>query len=205
MLMLASCDGTDDDPEDPDARELPSIVATVQTSGREIDYGVSVFLCGDSNIANCQAQFVPANGEATFPSLAPGNYSMFLRDLAENCSLTGEWLRSVPVQDSNVTVGFTILCRGPGTVRVSAVTSGTNQDRSYQVLHSRDCDDYYFPCSRKALLEPGTVEFVTWPGTQAFLLEDVAGNCAVVAPGNPATVTAIADEIVALRFEVACQ
>jgi hypothetical protein len=205
VLLLPACSSGGDGPVDPGDRELPSILATVQASGRARDDSVTVYLCGDTSAASCRWRTASTHGEIAFPSIEPGDYHMYLRDVAENCSVTGEWFMRVPVQDSSVHVGFTLQCRGPGTVRVSVVTSGTNQDASFSVMRSASCDDYYFPCSRYTLLPPNAVEVTTWPGTQGFLLEGVADNCAVVTPGNPATVMAIEEEVVELRFEVACQ
>jgi len=205
VLLLASCSSGDDGPEAPVVGQLPSVRATVQTSGRDIPVSVTAVLCEDSFDASCQYQGVSSNGEVTFDSLAPGRYYVQLSNVAPNCSLASEWIVGVPVQDTTVTVGFAILCRGPGTARVSAVTSGTNPDLSYSVLHDTECDDYYFPCNRQVLLAGGTVEFSTSPGAQTFRLEGVASNCAVVAPGNPASVVVVEDGVVELRYEVACQ
>jgi hypothetical protein len=205
ILLLASCSGGDDGPDAPSAGELPSIRASVQFAGRDIDRDVTVLLCGDANSASCQAQAVSSNGEATFPSLAPGGYYMFLRDVARNCSVTGEWFLSVPVQDSSVTVGFAIQCRGPGTVRVSAVTSGTNLDTIYDISLGVNCDDYYSICDTKAVASNGSVDFRVSAGQHTFTLYGVAGNCTVITPGIWAAVTAIEDEVVELRYEVACQ
>jgi hypothetical protein len=205
VLLLASCSSGDDGPVDPGADELPSIRATVQRSGRDIDDYVTVILCAGASSYSCQAQTVSPNGEATFPSLAPGSYDMFLRDVAPNCSVTGEWFQSVAVQDSNVSVGFSIQCRGPGTVRVSAVTSGTNLDATYDVSVGENCDDYYSYCNTLPLAATGSVDFLVPAGQQTFTLFGVADNCTVITPGSRAEVTAIEDEVVALRYEVACQ
>jgi hypothetical protein len=204
VVLFTACGSSEDGPE-PDGPELPGIRAAVQTSGSERDPYVTVLVCVDTPDATCQSEVVSPNGEVTFSSLAPGNYYAFLRDLNENCSLLGDWLLRVPLRDSIVTVGFDIQCQGPGTVRVSAVTTGTNQPTGYRVFRQTTCDDYYVTCDRKSLASSGSVAFTAFPGSRTFLLEDVAANCAVVSPANPATVAVIEDGVVELRFEVACQ
>lgn len=206
-LLIAACSSADD-PDDPGDAELPSLRATVQMSGRERDASVTVVACEDSPEPACQWQVVLPDGEVTFSSLAPGDYLVFLYDVASNCALVGdEWILGVRLQDSTVTVGFDIQCQGPGTVRVSAVTSGTNLPPAYEVLREDGCDDYYHPCDRKGISSSGSVsaDFVAFPGSQTFRLTDLPDNCDVIAPGNPATVTAIEDSVAELRFEVACQ
>jgi hypothetical protein len=204
VLLLASCSSGDDGPDTPSPGDLPSIRASVQFSGRDIDRDVTVILCGGADGDSCQAQAVSSNGEARFPSLAPGSCNMFLRDVAPHCSVTGDWILTVPVQDSNVDVGFAIQCRGPGTVRVSAVTSGTNPDNTYDVTRGVSCDDYYAICDTKAVASNGSVDFLVPAGQHIFTLNGVADNCTVVTPGDWAQVTAIEDEVVELRYEVAC-
>ncbi len=205
VLLLVACSSTEDGPDDPAGPELPGIRATVQTSGRELPQSVGVLVCVDASEAVCQYQSVATNGEVTFPSLAPGDYYVQLNNLDANCSLVGEWIHFVALQDSTVTVGFAIQCRGRGTVRVSTVTSGSNAPTTFEVVHQADCYDYYSTCERKTVASTGSVDFLAFPGSRTFLLEGVADNCAVAAPGNPATVEAIEDGVATLRFEVACQ
>jgi hypothetical protein len=109
------------------------------------------------------------------------------------------------VDQSAVVVGFVLECRATATVRVSVVTTGTNRDPEYWLVHQIGCDDYYYTCPGQPLPAQGSVEFITLTGPETFRLEDVANNCIVVAPGNPATITATEDVIAELRFEVACQ
>lgn len=206
VLLVAACSSAEDGPDDPDGPALPGIRATVQSSGRALPESVGVLVCVDSSDAVCQSQSVSANGEVTFSSLEPGDYYVRLENLAENCSLLGEWLLPVALQDSTVTVGFELQCRGPGTVRVSAVTSGPNQPAVYGVRRDTSCDVYYdYRCEGSPLTSSGSVDFTSFPGPETFVLEGVTDNCAVIAPGNPATVTVVEDGIVELRFEVACQ
>jgi hypothetical protein len=205
MSLLMACSGASDGADDPSDDPLPEILATVETSGRDQDDSVTVVFCRGSSDYSCQLRDASANGDVTFSSLEPGDYSLFLQGVSENCSVTGDWFVTVQLRDTNASVGFAIHCRGPGTVRVSAVTSGTNQDASYTVLGPSACDDYYVPCDRRPLSASGTVQFDASPGARTFLLEDVAGNCAVAAPGTLATVMVKESEVVELRYEVACE
>lgn len=185
--------------------DLPNIRATVQTSGRQIDDSVQIAVCDDSYNATCRYRTVSSNGEVTFPGLAPGYYFVSLSDLAGNCQSRGPQDSMVQVQGSDLTVNFTIECQGDGLVRISAVTSGTNPDLSYRVVHDTGCDGWYYACPERSLSSPGSAEFGATAGIQTFWLQDVASNCAVVAPSNPAAVTVVEGGVVELRFEVACQ
>jgi hypothetical protein len=186
-------------------RELPSIRATVQTTGSLIDDAMTIRVCDWSYYGTCQSQTVPSNGAITFPRMSPGRYSVSISDVADNCASTGRSWVEVEVQGSDVVVAFEITCQAFATVRVSVATTGTNQDLAYRVVHETWCDNWYYVCPEQGLPSPGSVDFRTLPGMQTFRLVDVADNCTVVAPGNPATVTALEAATVDVRFEVVCQ
>lgn len=189
-------------------RERPGINVTIRTSGREIVDSVMVYICSTDYYSNfgCQSRTVSSNGAVTFAGIDPGSYGVRLDTyrLPENCAPSGDSYRRVEVQGSAVFVDFAITCLGFGTVRVTTVTSGTNQDASYEVVRPSGCDDYYVLCDRKQVAASGSVDFRTASGPQAFELRDVASNCTWTT-ANPAAVTAIEDAIVDLRFEVVCQ
>ena len=188
-------------------RERPSINVTVRTTGRDIVDVVHFSMCYDNYYTGfCRYQAASSNGTTAFAALTPGTYHINLSTyyLPENCTPSGQLGQTVEVQSSAVFVDFAITCLAYGTVRISTVTSGTNQDAGYVVVRPSGCDDYSVPCDRQLIASSGSVEFRTAPGSQTFLLTDVAPNCTVVAPGNPATVAAIEDTVVELRYEVAC-
>jgi hypothetical protein len=188
--------------------ERPRINVTIRTSGRELVDSVFVNTCPTEyySTVGCQRRTVSSNGDVVFAGIAPGEYNVILETyyLPENCAPSGASGRIVQVQGSTVSVDFAIICWGFGTVRITTVTTGTNQDASYEVVRPSGCDDYYVLCDRKLITASGSVDFRTAPGTQSFELKDVSSNCAVTT-ANPATVTAIEDAIVDLRFEVVCQ
>jgi hypothetical protein len=191
-------------------RERPGILVAVRTSGRNLVDSVRVWLCSSDYYSTfaCRYQTAASNDTVRFSGIDAGNYNVGLYPLgvSDNCAITGgAGGRDVVVQGSTVTVDFEVICRALGTVRVSTVTSGTGQDASYQVVRPSGCDDYYVLCDRRTITASGSVDFRVVPGPQSFLLADVANNCAVVAPGNPATVTAAEDALVELRYEVVCQ
>jgi hypothetical protein len=189
-------------------RERPAITATIRTSGRDIADSVFVYICSADygSTFGCQGRWASSNGTVAFAGIDPGSYAVHLTtySLPENCTPSGGASRTVQVVGSAVSVEFDIICQAFGTVRITTVTTGTNQDASYELVRPSGCDDYYVPCDRKLITASGTVDFRTAPGTQTILLTDVSSNCATTT-ANPATVTAIEDAIVDLRFEVICR
>jgi hypothetical protein len=189
-------------------RERPAITATIRTSGRDIADSVFVYICSADygSTFGCQGRWASSNGTVAFAGIDPGSYAVHLTtySLPENCTPSGGASRTVQVVGSAVSVEFDIICQAFGTVRITTATTGTNQDASYELVRPSGCDDYYVPCDRKLITASGTVDFRTAPGTQAILLTDVSSNCATTT-ANPATVTAIEDAIVDLRFEVICR
>lgn len=188
--------------------ERPRINVTIRTSGRELVDSVFVNTCPTEyySTVGCQRRTVSSNGDVVFAGIAPGEYNVILETyyLPENCAPSGASGRIVQVEGSTVSVDFAIVCWGFGTVRITTVTTGTNQDASYEVVRPAGCDDYYVLCDRKLITASGSVDFRTASGTQSFELKDVSSNCAATT-ANPATVTAIEDAIVDLRFEVICR
>jgi hypothetical protein len=182
------------------------IRATVHVTGRDVDSGLAVQICAPGfGVPNCRAQNTAPGVPTTFPDLLSATYRVSVLDLAPNCAFVGPDTYDVQVQNSIVEVGFDVQCQAPGTVRVTVVTTGTNQDTSYRVTYPTGCDGYYYYCEQKGLTTAESVDYRVLPGVRSFTLDDVATNCVVLPPGNPRSVTAIGDAVVELRFEVACQ
>jgi hypothetical protein len=181
---------------------------TVRTTGRELVDVVYLSICSNNYYSTfaCRRQSAASNGTVTFAGLDAGEYVVGLEPylLPENCAISGDPYRVVSVQGATVPVDFTIECRAFGTVRVTTVTSGTNQDASYLVLRPSGCDNYYVACDAKTVPASGSVDFRAAAGRQTFELADVSPNCAPTT-ANPAAVTAIEDGIVEVRFEVICR
>jgi hypothetical protein len=189
-----------------DCRTVPGVRVTIRTTGRDVDTGFRIDACSsDWYGPPCEYRYTTSNDVVTLPNLQPGTYEISLRELAENCGLNGPSSQMVVVTGGIVEVAFDVTCRAYGTVRVSAVTTGTNQDLSYMVVRPAGCDDWYYACEQGVLTTSGSVDFRAAPVPQSFELRDVAPNCTVTAPSNPAVVTAIEDGVVELRFEVACR
>jgi hypothetical protein len=183
-------------------RAMPAVRVTVSATGRDIDPDLPAEVCSTSYYGPCFYQSTSSSDVITFPFLPPDDYFVHLYGLAENCTYAGPSSYTVTVLGSTVTVAFAVTCRAFGTVRVSTVTSGTNQDTAYRIVRQSGCTNY--TCAWQLITSSGSVEFRAAPGRQTFLLEDVASNCAVTTT-NPASVMAIEDGVVDLRFEVACQ
>jgi len=183
------------------------IRATVRVAGRALDSALAVQICAPSFVlSNCITQNTGPGVPTTFLDLLSGSYSVYVLDLAPNCALAGPDTYAVQVQNSIVEVGFDVQCQARGTVRVTVVTTGTNQDASYLVSYPTGCDGwYYYDCEQYTLTSAGNVDYRVLPGVRSFTLDDVATNCVVLPPGNPRSVTVIEDAVVELQFEVACQ
>jgi hypothetical protein len=183
------------------------IRATVRVTGRDIDAAIGVSACMGSILyeRSCNSRTTEPGVSTTFLNLPSGNYRVSVFDLAPNCAPAGPSGYDVQVQNTIVDVTFDVHCQAPGTVRVTAVTTGANQDASYLVTYPTGCDDWYYDCEFNGLPASGSVDYRLLPGVHSFTLSDVATNCVVLPPGNPRSVTAIEDAVVELRFEVACQ
>ncbi|MFL5521986.1 MAG: hypothetical protein ACJ8B6_13675 [Gemmatimonadales bacterium] len=182
---------------------LPRIRVTVRTTGREIDPEFEVSAC--SFQSGCSFRPTSANDVIVFEGLASGEYDIGLGGLAENCLVTSGF-RHVQVLGGagDVDVTLDVTCSGYGIVRITATTTGANQDQDYVV--SRLCDDNsYYYCETAVLLASGSVDFRTVPGPKLFELWGVEANCSVTGPAWPALVTAIEDAVVELRLEVVCR
>jgi hypothetical protein len=189
-----------------DCRALPGFRVTIRTTGREIDPSYRLAVCGvDYYSGGCQMWTTSPNEVVAVSGLDPGQYTVQLWQLAENCTITGPSWQSFELLGGVVEVAFDVTCRAYGTVRVSAVTTGTEQDLSYELVQPAHCDDYYYICVRRMLTASNSLEIRLPAGTQTFQLKDVAANCVVTAPSNPASALVPEDAVVELRFEVACQ
>jgi hypothetical protein len=189
-------------------RERPGVLVNVRTEGRDLAESVDVTLCPSDYYSTlpCRSRTAPSNGRVGFSGIDAGNYLVYVNTyyLPDNCSPGDGASRDIVVAGSTVTVDFLITCRALGTVRISTVTTGTNQDASYQVVRPSGCDDYYVICERRTIPASGSLEFRLAPITQTFLLQDVALNCAVTT-ANPASVQGIEDGVVDVRFDIICR
>ena len=146
-----------------------------------------------------------AGGNLEFTRI-PGTYTIELKDVAPNCAVTGPNPITVTVTAGTTNIAFPVTCTPlppPGTVRITAPTSGTNRDAYYYVVNESVCD-YYYGCTTLELPAGGFVEYTLDPGNYVFRLTDVAANCTINVP-NPATVPVVSGMVTELVFPVSCQ
>jgi hypothetical protein len=178
------------------------IRVTAPTTGPDADqsYLVSLGACAGSP---CTEVWMDAGGNLEFTRI-PGTYTIELKDVAPNCAVTGPNPITVTVTAGTTNIAFPVTCTPlppPGTVRITAPTSGTNRDAGYYVV-SEPCD--YYGCTTQALPAGGFVEYTLVAGNYWFWLTDVAANCTINVP-NPATVPVVSGMVTELVFPVSCQ
>ena len=135
----------------------------------------------------------------TFTSIAPGVHSVRLEGLAPNCAVVGENPRSVEVVGGRTAlVLFTVACvRNVGTVRVTTVTTGSDQDMNGYVA-------FVTGWMRGAIGPNGTIPITNVPvGDHVISLGDVAPNCTVGPPVFIEVDVAFGDTV-DVSFDVAC-
>ena len=75
-----------------------SIELTVSSNGQDVPLAYTAVLGGT------ESKVVDSNGSVTFTDLAPDTYSLELRDVPENCQVTGETPVSVTVEAGNARI-----------------------------------------------------------------------------------------------------
>jgi hypothetical protein len=111
-----------------------SLRVTTVTTGASLDpngYSFAVEVSG--------SQTIGINAAVTLPSVAAGSHTVTLSGLASNCQAAGDNPRAVAVTPgATATAAFIITCRaaapGNGTLEVTTVTTGTNQDPTATAL-----------------------------------------------------------------------
>jgi WD40 repeat protein len=141
---------------------------------------------------------VAANGVVTIPSLAVGEHTVGLGDVAANCTVTGSNPRTTNVAPGDTVVeAFVITCVARGSIEVAVTTTGADQDPDgYTVVFNGN--------SVGTISVNGTRTVVALlPGDYQVGLQGAAGNCTVGAP-NPRTVTVASGATTPVSFAVTC-
>jgi len=141
-------------------------------------------------------QRVLLNDTIVVGRIRAGAVSVGLGDIALNCLSTTQNPKSVPVTRGDTTdVRFDVSCASPGTVRVTAPTTGQDPDSSYLLVV-----DGGTPIP---LASGGQVSLDLAPGNRSLELKDIARNCAVNG-SNPVVVNVTAGVTTDVTFDVTC-
>lgn len=174
-----------------------SIQVTTVTTGSSLDPdGYSVTLDGRG------AWPLGVNTSGTFSGLRSGGHTVGLGDVAANCVVQGDNPRDVVVTaGASTVVSFLVTCATPlltGTVRVTTVTTGPNQDSDGYVT-TLDGSGPGVPVPTH-----GSAGFNTVPvGTHTVALGGLAINCTVSGDASK-QITVSAGATGEVAFSVTC-
>jgi hypothetical protein len=178
-----------------------TIRVTTATTGPDADTYYGVYVSGPSSFGFS----LGGNGSYSFQAYPWGPFTISLTDVAANCTVSGSNPVTVTVTSGVTTdVVFNVTCvpiPPPGSIRVSAPTTGPNPDTGYDLYVD---DGSYYPTTYR--LGAGGSITLSYPAGVApsFFLGDVAANCSVTG-ANPAQVTVVSGVTTDLTFNVVCQ
>jgi Tol biopolymer transport system component len=189
LACTAGCDGL------PGPPEPGAIMVVVQQQGTDLalgGYGVSVD-------AGPPRALDSPSFRVTFTNLDPSDHTVRLEGLAANCSVVGQNPMTVTVASNQTTVAqFTVACVANfGTVRVSTVTTGSNQDPSGYLVMVDGVQRS--PVGLNAAVAIADVRV----GLHAVSLGDVASTCRITTP-HPVNVTVTFHGTVEVAFNIQC-
>ena len=168
-----------------------SVLVGVQVSGEAADTAFALFINSDTT------RYSLTTGATRSFSAAEGTHTLHLKEIAENCAVSGDNPRSVTVGAlQTVPVTFDVACTDNGQVKVTIATTGDDQDDMYTLAFD---DDF-----RTVLVGPTQFMVLSLPArTYSVALRDIASNCGVVG-ANPVTVTVTHGATAETGFQVAC-
>jgi hypothetical protein len=170
----------------------PSLEITVSTTGAEPDldgYTIQV----DAEPARAIQTATPLQVH----NIQPGNHTVFVAGIADNCMVDGANPRSVKVEiEGTTTVTIAVVCAArTGQVLVTAWTRGR--------LPYATRPTVLIDGAERANIDTGIVLIRhVVPGQHVIALRGMAAHC--MAQGNPRTVSIKAVEITAVDFLVTC-
>ena len=180
--------------EDLQAPTAGSLEITTATTGPEPDTDGYVITVDDGS-----QTVIGANATFQLHNVEPGDHSVQLAGVAENCAVAGENPRSIQVEaGKTASLDFVVTCTGSGAIRVSVTTSGSPADPDGYVARL-DGADPGLPIESN-----GTVTFTgVAAGSHTVTLAEVATECAVTG-GLTQSVTVTIGETSELGFAVTC-
>jgi Tol biopolymer transport system component len=194
VAVVAGCGGGD-------LTVLPStgtLEITTATSGADQDAdGYSVQMDAGTFRA------IGAAATLTTSDVTPGNHTVWLREVAANCTVAGDNPRTTIVTaGATATVSFAVTCSATspttGIIRVSVTTSGSPTDPDGYITKLDAADPGL------TIGTNGTVSFTAIPvGTHAIALTGMAANCSVT-DGTSRSATVTAGATAEVSFVVTC-
>ena len=175
-----------------------NLTVTTNTTGSNLDPdGYTVVVDGS------QSQAIGINTSVTFSGLSPGNHSVQLNGLAQNCTVSSNPRTVSITAGTTATTTFTVSCTAPtttGTLSVTTATTGQNIPASYTL----NVTGPSFPTgTSQPIGANATVTATVTSGDYQVSLSGVPSNC-TVSGANPRTVTVPANGTGPTTFSVSC-
>jgi len=174
-----------------------NLAVTTNTTGSNLDPdGYTLTVDGG------QSKAIGINNTVTISGLSPGDHSVQLNGVAQNCTVSGSNPRTVSITaGSTTTTTFTVSCAATtGNLTVSNSTTGSNLDADgYTVTVSGPVGT-----TSKTMATNGNVSFANIPpGSYQVTLSGAAANCTVTS-ANPQTANVPSGGTATTSFTVSC-
>ena len=171
-----------------------SLTVTTSTTGSNLDPdGYTVTVDGNQKA-------IGINNSVTFSGLSPGNHSVQLNGLAQNCTVSSN-PRTVSITAGSTTkTTFSVGCTAPtGTLKVTTSTSGSVPTNNYTVTV-----DWNTASAQQIAPNNGSVSFSNLSATShSVALSGFPANCTVTS-ANPQSVNVPAGGTATAPFTVSC-
>src|SRR5437763_9036947 len=173
-----------------------NLAVTTNTTGSNLDPdGYTLTVDGG------QSKAIGINNTVTINGLAPGDHSVQLNGVAQNCTVTSNPRTVSITAGSTTTTTFTVICAATtGNLTVSNSTTGSNLDPDgYTVTVSGPAGT-----ASKTMATNGDVSFANIPpGSYQVTLSGAAANCTVTS-ANPQTANVTSGGTATTTFSVSC-
>src|SRR5438067_1162572 len=174
-----------------------NLAVTTNTTGSNLDPdGYTLTVDGG------QSKAIGINNTVTISGLSPGDHSVQLNGVAQNCTVSGSNPRTVSITaGSTTTTTFTVICAATtGNLTVSNSTTGSNLDADgYTVTVSGPAGT-----ASQTMATNGDVSFANIPaGSYQVTLSGQAANCTVTS-ANPQTANVPSGGTATTSFTVSC-
>ena len=171
-----------------------SLTVTTSTTGSNLDPdGYTVTVDGNQKA-------IGINNSVTFSGLSPGNHSVQLNGLAQNCTVSSN-PRTVSITAGSTTkTTFSVGCTATtGTLKVTTSTSGSVPTSNYTVTV-----DWNAASAQQIAPNNGSVTFSNLSATgHSVALSGFPANCTVTS-ANPQSVNVPAGGTATVAFKVSC-
>ncbi len=171
-----------------------SLTVTTSTTGSNLDPdGYTVTVDGNQKA-------IGINNSVTFSGLSPGNHSVQLNGLAQNCTVSSN-PRTVSITAGSTTkTTFSVGCTAPtGTLKVTTSTSGSVPTSNYTVTVDGNAAS-----AQQIAPNNGSVTFSNLSATgHSVALSGFPANCTVTS-ANPQSVNVPAGGTATAPFTVSC-